>query len=81
MGELQIGIVLGFFIYSALVTVVALLTKDEDETLSFAIGIGWFGYFIALLFCKYVNYMSNKLKRTRSKRHRSKGVYNNEESC
>ena len=39
MSELQIGIVLGFFIYSALVTVVALLTKDEDETLSFAIGI------------------------------------------
>lgn len=81
MSELQIGIVLGFFIYSALVTVVALLTKDEDETLSFAIGIGWFGYFVALLFCKYVNYMSNKLKRARSKRYRSKGVYNNEESC
>ena len=81
MSELQIGIVLGFFIYSALVTVVALLTKDEDETLSFAIGIGWMGYFIALVFCKYVNYMSNKLKHARSKRYRSKGAYNYEESC
>ena len=81
MSELQIGIVLGFFIYSALVTVVALLTKDEDETLAFAIGVGWIGYFVALVFCKYVHYMSNKLKHARNKRHRSKGVYNNEESC
>lgn len=79
MSELQIGILLGFVIYSTLVSIVALLTKDDDATLSFAIGVGWVGYFIALVFCKYVNYSSNKLKQAR-RRYRNKGVYNNEES-
>lgn len=65
MTEFHKGIIVGFVIYTTLVSLVALLTNDDDNTLAFAIGFGWIGYFIALLFAKYVRFSSDKLRQIR----------------
>ena len=63
MNDLWIGIILGLFIYSTFVTLVAALTEDEDSIIVFSIGIWWFFYGCIVLFRKYILPEINRYKR------------------
>ena len=63
MSDLWIGIILGLFIYSTFVTLVAALTKDEDSIIVCSIGIWWFFYRCIVLFRKYILPEINRYKR------------------
>ena len=63
MSDLWIGIILGLFIYSTFVTLVATLTEDEDSIIVCSIGIWWFFYGCIVLFRKYILPEINRYKR------------------
>lgn len=63
MSDLWIGIILGLFIYSTFVTLVATLTEDEDLIIVCSIGIWWFFYGCIVLFRKYILPEINRYKR------------------
>ena len=63
MSDLWIGIILGLFIYSTFVTLVAALTEDEDSIIVCSIGIWWFFYGCIVLFRKYISPEINRYKR------------------
>lgn len=63
MSDLWIGIILGLFIYSTFVTLVAALTEDEDSIIVCSIGIWWFFYGCIVLFRKYILPEINRNKR------------------
>lgn len=63
MSDLWIGIILGLFIYSTFVTLVAALTEDEDSIIVCSIGIWWFFYGFIVLFRKYILPEINRYKR------------------
>ena len=63
MSDLWIGIILGLFIYSTFVTLVAALTEDEDSIIVCSIGIWWFFYGCIVLFRKYILPEINRYKR------------------
>ena len=63
MNDLWIGIILGLFIYSTFVTLVAALTEDEDSIIVCSIGIWWFFYGCIVLFRKYILPEINRYKR------------------
>ena len=65
MSDLWIGIILGLFIYSTFVTLVAALTEDEDSIIVCSIGIWWFFYGCIVLFRKYI---LPEIRRYRTKR-------------
>ena len=63
MNDLWIGIILGLFIYSTFVTLVAALTEDENSIIVCSIGIWWFFYGCIVLFRKYILPEINRYKR------------------
>ena len=63
MNDLWIGIILGLFIYSTFVTLVAALTEDEDSIIVCSIGIWWVFYGGIVLFRKYILPEINRYKR------------------
>lgn len=63
MSDLWIGIILGLFIYSTFVTLVAALTEDENSIIVCSIGIWWFFYGCIVLFRKYILPEINRYKR------------------
>ena len=63
MNDLWIGIILGLFIYSTFVTLVAALTEDENSIIVCSIGIWWFFYGCIVLFRKYILPEINSYKR------------------
>ena len=63
MSDLWIGIILGLFIYSTFVTLVAALTEDEDSIIVCSIGIWWFFCGCIVLFRKYILPEINRDKR------------------
>ena len=63
MSDLWIGIILGLFIYSTFVTLVAALTEDEDSIIVCSIGIWWFFYGCIVLFRKYIFPEINRYQR------------------
>lgn len=63
MSDLWIGIILGLFIYSTFVTLVAALTEDEGSIIVCSIGIWWFFYGCIVLFRKYILPEINRYKR------------------
>ena len=63
MNDLWIGIILGLFIYSTFVTLVAALTEDENSIIVCSIGIWWFFYGCIVLFRKYILPEINRDKR------------------
>lgn len=63
MSDLWIGIILGLFIYSTFVTLVAALTEDENSIVVCSIGIWWFFYGCIVLFRKYILPEINRYKR------------------
>ena len=63
MSDLWIGIILGLFIYSTFVTLVAALTEDEDSIIVCSIGIWWVFYGCIVLFRKYILPEINRYKR------------------
>ena len=74
MNDLWMGIILGLFIYSTFVTLVAALTEDENSIIVCSIGIWWFFYGCIVLFRKYILPEINRYKRKntfirRRKRH------------
>lgn len=63
MNDLWMGIILGLFIYSTFVTLVAALTEDENSIIVCSIGIWWFFYGCIVLFRKYILPEINRYKR------------------
>ena len=63
MNDLWIGIILGLFIYSTFVALVAALTEDENSIIVCSIGIWWFFYGCIVLFRKYILPEINRYKR------------------
>ena len=65
MSDLWIGIILGLFIYSTFVTLVAALTEDEDSIIVCGIGVWWLFYGVNILLKKYI---LPEIRRYRTKR-------------
>ena len=65
MNDLWIGIILGLFIYSTFVTLVAALTEDEDSIIVCGIGVWWLFYGVNILLKKYI---LPEIRRYRTKR-------------
>ena len=72
MSDLWIGIILGLFIYSTFVTLVAALTEDEDSVIVCGIGVWWLFYGVNILLKKYIlpEIRRYRIKRTFTRRKR-----------
>lgn len=49
MNDLTIGILLGAFLYSTYITLVAVITQDEDSIIVCGIGVWWLFYGVNIL--------------------------------
>lgn len=65
MNNLTIGILLGAFLYSTYLTLVAVITQDEDSVIVCSIGVWWLFYGVNILFKKYI---LPEIRRYRTKR-------------
>lgn len=54
MNDLTIGILLGAFLYSTYITLVAVITQDEDSIIVCGIGVWWLFYGVNILLKKYI---------------------------
>ena len=54
MNDLTIGILLGAFLYSTYITLVAVITRDEDSIIVCGIGVWWLFYGVNILLKKYI---------------------------
>lgn len=54
MNDLTIGILLGAFLYSTYITLVAVITQDEDSIVVCGIGVWWLFYGVNILLKKYI---------------------------
>ena len=65
MNDLTIGILLGALLYSTYITLVAVITQDEDSVIVCSIGVWWLFYGLNILFKKYI---LPEIRRYRTKR-------------
>ena len=65
MSDLTIGILLGAFLYSTYITLVAVITQDEDSIIVCGIGVWWLFYGVNILLKKYI---LPEIRRYRTKR-------------
>ena len=65
MNDLTIGILLGAFLYSTYITLVAVITQDEDSIIVCGIGVWWLFYGVNILLKKYI---LPEIRRYRTKR-------------
>ena len=65
MNDLTIGILLGAFLYSTYITLVAVITRDEDSVIVCSIGVWWLFYGVNILLKKYI---LPEIRRYRTKR-------------
>ena len=65
MNNLTVGILLGAFLYSTYITLVAVITQDEDSVIVCSIGVWWLFYGVNILFKKYI---LPEVRRYRTKR-------------
>lgn len=54
MNDLTIGILLGAFLYSTYITLVAVITQDEDSIIVCGIGVWCLFYGVNILLKKYI---------------------------
>ena len=54
MNDLTIGILLGAFLYSTYITLVAVITQDEDSIIVCGIAVWWLFYGVNTLLKKYI---------------------------
>ena len=54
MSNLTIGILVGAFLYSTYITLVAVITQDEDSIIVCGIGVWWLFYGVNILLKKYI---------------------------
>ena len=72
MSDLWIGILLGAFLYSTYITLVAVITQDEDSIIVCGIGVWWLFYGVNILLKKYIlpEIRRYRIKRTFQQRKR-----------
>ena len=65
MNNLTVGILLGAFLYSTYITLVAVITRDEDSVIVCGVGVWWLFYGVNILLKKYI---LPEIRRYRTKR-------------
>ena len=62
MNNLTIGILLGAFLYSTYITLVAVITQDEDSIIVCGIGVWWLFYGVNILLKKIYSTRNKKIQ-------------------